>query len=126
QIRYQDVLRNFDANARHPEVAGPGHFSDPDYLGPELGMTKEEFRTQMSLWSVAAAPLVISSDPRTLSQESLDVLLDDDVHAIDQDRLGIQGTRVGTPGTTVAGAKPLADASVSVALLNRGDAPAEV
>ncbi|GGM17454.1 NPCBM/NEW2 domain-containing protein [Promicromonospora citrea] len=126
QIRYQDVLRNFDANARHPEVAGPGHFSDPDYLGPELGMTTEEFRTQMSLWSVAAAPLVISSDPRTLSQESLDVLLDDDVLAIDQDRLGIQGTRVGPAGTTEAWAKPLADGSVAVALLNRGDAPAEV
>jgi hypothetical protein len=53
-IRFPDVLRNFDANAAHPEVAGPGHWNDPDYLGPELGMTPEEFRTQMSLWSVAA------------------------------------------------------------------------
>lgn len=126
QIQFKDVLRNFDANARHPEVAGPGRFSDPDYLGPELGMTTEEFRTQMSLWTVAAAPLVISSDPRTLSQESLDILLDEDVLAIDQDRLGLQGTRVGAAGTTETWAKPLADGSVAVALLNRGDRPAEV
>jgi alpha-galactosidase len=114
QIQFKDVLRNFDANARHPEVAGPGHFSDPDYLGPELGMTTEEFRTQMSLWTVAAAPLIISSDPRTLSQESMDILLDEDVLAIDQDRLGVQGTRVGAAGTTETWAKPLADGSVAV------------
>jgi len=126
QIRFKDVLRNFDANARHPEVAGPGRFSDPDYLGPELGMTTEEFRTQMSLWTVAAAPLIISSDPRALSQESMDILLDEDVLAIDQDRLGIQGTRVGAAGTTETWAKPLADGGVAVALLNRGDRPAEV
>ncbi|MFD6446272.1 NPCBM/NEW2 domain-containing protein [Promicromonospora sp. NPDC060204] len=126
QIQFKDVLRNFDANARHPEVAGPGRFSDPDYLGPELGMTTEEFRTQMSLWTVAAAPLIISSDPRTLSQESMDILLDEDVLAIDQDRLGVQGTRVGAAGTTETWAKPLADGSVAVALLNRGDRPAEV
>ncbi|MFI9489740.1 NPCBM/NEW2 domain-containing protein [Promicromonospora sp. NPDC052451] len=126
QIQFKDVLRNFDANARHPEVAGPGHFSDPDYLGPELGMTTEEFRTQMSLWTVAAAPLVISSDPRTLSRESLDILLDDDVLAIDQDPLGVQGTRVGPAGTTETWAKPLTDGSVAVALLNRGDRAAEV
>jgi hypothetical protein len=76
-ITFKNVLRNYDANARHPEVAGPGHFNDPDYLGPELGMTDEEFRTQMTLWSVAAAPLVIGSDiessarpPSTLSPTS--------------------------------------------------------
>ncbi|WP_369374770.1 NPCBM/NEW2 domain-containing protein [Promicromonospora sp. Populi] len=126
QIQFKDVLRNFDANARHPESAGPGHFSDPDYLGPELGMSTEEFRTQMTLWTIAAAPLVIASDPRVLKQESLDILLDDDVLAIDQDRLGLQGTRIGAAGTTETWAKPLADGSVAVALLNRGDRPAEV
>lgn len=126
QIQFKDVLRNFDANARHPEVAGPGHFGDPDYLGPELGMSTEEFRTQMTLWTVAAAPLVIASDPRTLNQDSMDILLDNDVLAIDQDPLGLQGTRVGAAGTTETWAKPLADGSVAVALLNRGDRPAEV
>ncbi|WP_448006823.1 NPCBM/NEW2 domain-containing protein [Agromyces bauzanensis] len=125
-MKYRDVLRNFDANARHPEAAGPGHWNDPDYLGPELGMNDEEFRTQMSLWSIAAAPLVIASDPRTLSAASMATLLDPDVLAINQDVLGLQGTRVGEAGTTEAWAKPLADGSVAVALLNRGDAPAEV
>ncbi|WP_207207264.1 glycoside hydrolase family 27 protein [Xylanimonas protaetiae] len=125
-IKIKDAFRNFDANARHPEVAGPGHFSDPDYLGPGLGMTDEQFRTQMTLWAIAAAPLVIGSDPRTLSDEALAILTDDDVLAVDQDPLGVQGTRVGDAATTEAWAKPLADGSVAVALVNRGDSAAEV
>ncbi len=27
-MKYSDVLRNYDANARHPEAAGPGHWND--------------------------------------------------------------------------------------------------
>jgi alpha-galactosidase len=122
-IKFKDVLRNYDANARHPEVAGPGHFSDPDYLGPELGMTDEEFRTQMTLWAVAAAPLVIGSDVRKLSQTSVDILTDPDVLAIDQDPAGVQAVRVGPAGTTETWVKRLADGSRAVVLLNRGEVP---
>jgi len=120
-IKFKDVLRNYDANARHPEVAGPGHFNDPDYLGPELGMTDEEFRTQMTLWSVAAAPLVIGSDVRKLSQTSVDILTDPDVVGINQDAAGVQAVRVGPAGTTETWVKRLADGDRAVVLLNRGD-----
>lgn len=125
-IKYSDVLRNFDANARHPEAAGPGHWNDPDYLGPGLGMTDEEFRSQLALWSISAAPLVIGSDPRTLNAATLGALTNPDVLAIDQDALGKQAVRVGPAGTTETWAKPLANGSVAVALVNRGDTPAEV
>jgi len=120
-IKFPDVLRNYDANARHPEAAGPGHWNDPDYLGPELGMTTTEFRTQMTLWSVAAAPLIIASDVRTLKQDSIDILTDPDVLAINQDKAGVQARRVGPAGSAETWVKPLADGSKAVALLNRGD-----
>ena len=124
EIKYKDVLRNYDANARHPEAAGPGHFNDPDYLGPELGMSDVEFRAQMTLWSVAAAPLVIASDVRELSQTSIDILTDPEVLAINQDRAGVQAVRVGPAGTTETWVKRLADGDRAVMLLNRGDSPA--
>ncbi|MFD9005555.1 NPCBM/NEW2 domain-containing protein [Streptomyces sp. NPDC059582] len=124
EIKYKDVLRNYDANARHPEAAGPGHFNDPDYLGPELGMTDEEFRTQMTLWSVAAAPLMIGSDVRHLSKTSLGILQDRDVVAINQDSAGVQAVRVGAAGATETWVKRLADGERAVVLLNRGDSPA--
>ncbi|MFK3980050.1 NPCBM/NEW2 domain-containing protein [Micromonospora sp. NPDC050397] len=120
-IKFKDVLRNYDANARHPEAAGPGHFNDPDYLAPGLGMTDDEFRTQMTLWSVAAAPLVIGSDIRKLSQTSVDILSDPEVLAINQDRAGVQAVRVGPAGTTETWVKRLADGDRAVVLLNRGE-----
>lgn len=125
-IKYTDVLRNFDANARHPEVAGPGHWNDPDYLGPQLGMTDEEFRSQMALWSMSAAPLVVGSDPRTFNAATLAALTNPDLLAIDRDPLGKQAVRVGPAGTTETWTKPLADGSTAVALVNRGDASAEI
>ncbi|MFI6677801.1 NPCBM/NEW2 domain-containing protein [Kribbella sp. NPDC050470] len=120
-IKFKDVLRNYDANARHPEVVRPGAFSDPDYLGPELGMTDEEFRSQFTLWAVAAAPLVIGSDVRKLSATSIATLTDPDVIAINQDKAAVQAVRVGAAGTTETWVKRLADGSRAVVLLNRGD-----
>lgn len=120
-IKFKDVLRNYDANARHPEVVKPGAFSDPDYLAPELGMTDEEFRTQLTLWSVAAAPLVVGSDIRKLSATTIGMLTDPDVIAINQDKAAVQAVRVGAAGTTETWVKRLADGSRAVVLLNRGD-----
>ncbi len=85
-IKFKDVLRNYDANAKHPEVVKPGAFSDPDYLAPELGMSDDEFRTQLTLWAVAAAPLVVGSDIRKLSATTIGMLTDPDVVGINQDR----------------------------------------
>ncbi|MGK5740496.1 NPCBM/NEW2 domain-containing protein [Micromonospora sp. URMC 103] len=123
-IKFKDVLRNYDANARHPEVAGPGRYNDPDYLAPELGMSDEEFRTQMTLWAVAAAPLVIGSDVRKLSDTSVGILTDPDMLAINQDRAAVQAVRVGPAGTTETWVKRLADGDRAVVLLNRGETPA--
>ncbi|MFG1628453.1 NPCBM/NEW2 domain-containing protein [Kribbella sp. NPDC049227] len=120
-IKFKDVLRNYDANARHPEVVKPGAFSDPDYLAPELGMTDEEFRSQLTLWAVAAAPLVVGSDIRKLSATTISMLTDPDVLAINQDRAAVQAVRVGAAGTTETWVKRLADGSRAVVLLNRGD-----
>ncbi|SIR54176.1 NPCBM/NEW2 domain-containing protein [Micromonospora avicenniae] len=122
-IKFKDVLRNYDANARHPEAAGPGHFNDPDYLAPELGMSDEEFRTQVSLWSMAAAPLIVGSDIRKLSQTSVDILTDADALAINQDPAVVQAVRVGPAGTTETWVKRLANGDRAVLLLNRGETP---
>ncbi|MGJ6980152.1 NPCBM/NEW2 domain-containing protein [Aestuariimicrobium soli] len=126
QIKFSDVLRNFDANAAHPEAAGPGHWNDPDYLGPQLGMTDTEFRTQLSLWVMSAAPLVIASKVSTLSPASVAALTDPDLMAIQHDRLGRQATRVGAAGATETWVRPLADGSKAVLLLNRSSDTAEV
>ena len=121
-VQFSDVLRNLDADAAHPEAAGPGHWNDPDYLGPELGMTSAEAQAQFSMWSMVAAPLIIGSDLRTLSPSTLAMLTNQEVLAVDQDPLGAQSTAISTTGAQVW-VKPLANGDRAVALLNRGSTP---
>ena len=122
-IQWPDVLRNLDDDAAHPEAAGPGHWNDPDYLGPELGMTAAESQAQFTMWSMVAAPLMIGSDVRALSPATIAMLTNRDVLAVDQDRLGVQGTRISKQGNGDVWVKPLANGDRAVALLNRGSTP---
>jgi alpha-galactosidase len=122
-VTFQTVLRNLDADATHPEAAGPGHWNDPDYLGPDQGLTETQFDTQLSMWAMLAAPLMISDNLSSASAASLRALENKEVIAVDQDPAGIQGTLVSSSGEGQVWVKPLSDGSRAVALLNRGTEP---
>jgi alpha-galactosidase len=119
-IKFVNVLRNLGRDAAHPKQAGPGHWNDPDYLGPQLGMTAAEARAQLTMWSIVAAPLILGSDPRKLSPATIRMLENRQVIAIDQDRLGVQGTAIRREGSGQVWVKRLAGGDRAVALLNRG------
>jgi alpha-galactosidase len=109
------------------KYAGPGHWNDPDML--EIGnggMSETEYRTHMSLWSLLAAPLLAGNDLREVSPGILQILLNKEVIAVDQDKLGKQGVRVSKDGDLEVWARPLADGSHAVCMFNRGDATAKV
>jgi alpha-galactosidase len=119
-VTFATVLRNLDADAAHPEAAGPGHWNDPDYLGPDQGLTPAQFQTQFGMWAILAAPLMISADLTSLSPSSRATVSNREVIAVDQDPAGIQGTLVSSAGAAQVWVKPLRDGSRAVALLNRG------
>lgn len=119
-IEFKNVLRNLDRDAADPKAAGPGHWNDPDYLGPQLGMTRAEAQAQMTMWAIVAAPLILGSDPRKLSLASIGMLENSQVIAVDQDPLGVQGTAIRREGSGQVWVKPLAGGARAVALLNRG------
>jgi alpha-galactosidase len=87
------------------------------------GMTLNEYRTHMSLWSIAKAPLLIGCDVRSISKEALEILTNSEVIAINQDSLGIQGTkiRIDLDNRTEVWTGPLADGSKAVLVSNRDD-----
>jgi alpha-galactosidase len=125
-IQWVNVLRNLDHDASEPTAAGPGHWNDPDYLGPELGMTSSEAQAQLTMWAIVAAPLMLGSDPRALSDSTIAMLENRQVIAVDQDPLGIQGTVVQQHGEGQVWSKPLAGGEAAVALLNRGSVPLQI
>ncbi len=125
-VSLADVLRNMDADAAAPQAAGPGHWNDPDYLAPDQGMSAAQFRTQLSMWAMLAAPLMISDDLTRISSASLSAVQNGEVLAIDQDRGGIQGTLVSSSGSGQVWVKPLIDGSRAIALLNRGSSATRI
>jgi alpha-galactosidase len=126
KIVFAGVLRNLDEDAAHPEASGPGHWNDPDYLGPQLGMTSAEAQAQLTMWSIVAAPLIIGSDPRKLSTATITMLENRRVLAVDQDRLGVQGTEIAHAGAGQVWVKPLTGGRRAVALLNTGRRPIRI
>ena len=97
--------------------AGPGHWNDPDMLEVGNGkMNEEEYRTHMSLWCLLAAPLLAGNDLSKMTPETLAILTNPEVIAVDQDPLGIQGHRVAQEGQLEVWVKPLADGSKAVGL----------
>jgi alpha-galactosidase len=125
-VSFTGVLRNMDADAAAPQAAGPGHWNDPDYLAPDQGMSAAQFRTQLSMWAMLAAPLMISDDLRKISPASLAAVQNTEVTAIDQDPGGLQGTLLSSSGNGQVWAKPLIDGSRAVALLNRGSSATRI
>jgi len=110
------------AQAGLAKYAGPGHWNDPDML--EIGnggMNGDEYRTHMSLWAMLAAPLLAGNDLSKMIPETVAILENRDVIAIDQDPLGIQGDRLWAVGPLEIWSKPLSNGSKAVALFNRGE-----
>ena len=102
------------------KFAGPGHWNDPDMLEVgNGGMTTDEYRTHMTLWSILAAPLLAGNDLSKMTPETLAMLTNKDVIAIDQDALGKQGDRVWAEGFSEIWSKPLSGGAQAVAIFNR-------
>ena len=105
--------------------ARPRHWNDPDMLEVgNGGMTNDEYRTHMSLWSLLAAPLLAGNDLRTMSDETKSILMNREVIAIDQDPDAKLVKKISEQGSTLVVARPLKDNTVAVALFNRGEVAA--
>src|SRR5438034_7619572 len=97
--------------AGHEKFARPGNWNDPDMLvvglvgwGPKLHPTKltpDEQYTHISLWCLLSAPLLIGCDMERLDPFTLSLLTNDEVLAIDQDRLAKSATLVSEQGDKV-------------------------
>ncbi len=105
----------------------PGQFNDPDMLEVgNGGMTNDEYKLHMSLWSMLAAPLLAGNDLRTMTEETKAILMNTEVIAIDQDKAVKPPRKISEDGTSIVLARPLADGSMAVGLFNRGEAAAEI
>ena len=122
--RWSSVLDNYGYNNPIGRYSGPGNWNDPDFLiAGDSGLTADESRSQIALWAMMAAPMIMSSNVGQLSAASISALGNSDVIAVDQDSLGKQGTVAAQNGTTDVLYRPLANGDRAVAILNRSGSP---
>ncbi|MFD6080774.1 NPCBM/NEW2 domain-containing protein [Streptomyces hydrogenans] len=121
------VLTRLKKNLPLAPHAGPGRWNDPDALQVGgYGMTEVQYRSQFSLWSVMAAPLVIGSDLRKMDAVSAEILTNREVIAVDQDPAGRQGEVISSEAGRWVISKILADGSRAVALFNETNRPQHI
>jgi alpha-galactosidase len=114
------ILQILDKQKDLRQYAGPGHWNDPDMLEVGNGMSVSEDRAHFSLWCMLAAPLITGHDPRNMTKETLEILTNKEVIAVDQDSLGIQCFKMLDYGDLEIYAKPMSKGRLAICFLNRG------
>jgi alpha-galactosidase len=117
--RIYAILSQQDGLAKY---AGPGHWNDPDML--EVGNGKlslEENRSHFSMWAMLAAPLLAGNDLPNMTPEIKSILMNKDVIAVNQDKLGKQATRAYSDGEVEVWTRHLSGGALAVAVLAAGD-----
>jgi alpha-galactosidase len=118
---WQSIYSLMNEQAGLAKYAGPGHWNDPDMLEVGNGkLTLAENRTHFSMWAMLAAPLLAGNDLPHMTPEVRDILTNRDVIAIDQDRLGREGTRIYSEGEVDIWTRHLSGGAMAVAIVNAG------
>jgi hypothetical protein len=124
------VSRRFADLPQWTPFAGPGGWNDLDSLelgnGANDGLTPDQRRSAMTLWSIGCAPMLLGSDLTHLDPADLTMMTNDEVIAVNQ--AGVPGSLVvGTPtGSQQVWSAKEANGSYAVALFNLGTTTAKV
>ncbi|MFA6592740.1 MAG: glycoside hydrolase family 27 protein [Bacteroidales bacterium] len=108
----QDTLRKY---------AGPGHWNDPDMLEVGNGMSVNEDRAHFTMWCMLAAPLILGNDLTSITKETLAIITNKDMIAVDQDSLGVQGLKLKAENGVEYWFKPLKNGDWAFVILNRNE-----
>jgi len=92
QHTWVTIKANFFNNLKDKDAAAPGGWNDPDMLMVGVdrdnhryiyeNLTIEEEQSHFALWAISKAPLIIGADLRTITKESMEILLNKDLISI--------------------------------------------
>ena len=111
----------------HEPYVKPGCWNDPDmmtigFMGYQwTDLDDDEQYTEVSLWSILAAPLILGNDLTKIDTFTHNLLCNDEVIEVNQDPLGRMANCIATRGETKIYAKEMSDGSMVVGFFNLGD-----
>ena len=125
------VREIMESQAKSSPFAGPGHWNDPDMLVVgEVGwggalhpsrLSPDEQYSHLSFWSLMAAPLLLGNEMTHLDAFTKNLLVNDEVIAIDQDPLGHAANKAWSADGWEIWVRDLADGRHAVGVFNFGE-----
>ena len=118
------VLEQLDNIKTLAKYTAPGHVNDLDMMQVGNGMTYEEDKSHFSMWCMMSTPLMLGMDLNSISDETLSIISNAELIALNQDPACIQATVAKTYGDVEAWTKDLGSANSgkkAIALLNRSN-----
>ncbi|GAA0951243.1 CBM35 domain-containing protein [Nonomuraea longicatena] len=116
------VSGRFNSAASWQQYAAPGGWNDLDSLqignGDQMGINADQRRSHLTLWAMAASPLLLGSDLTALTATDLAMLTNDRLIAVNQD--GVAAQRIISSGVNQVWRKRQAGGDHIVALFNTG------
>ena len=120
------VMQILDKQEGLRKYAGPDHWNDPDMMEVGNGLTSNENRAHFSMWCMLAAPLIAGNDLTKMDEDVRNILINKDVIAVDQDKLGIQGFKYSSKENVEIWFKPLDNNEWAMCILNRNEVEKEI
>lgn len=121
---FHSVKGLINKNLYLAQYVSPGHYNDMDMLEIDRGLTLDQERTHFGMWCIMSSPLMIGCNMKTIRDESLEIIKNEELIALNQDVLGMQARVVEYSGKGIVLAKPLQDKRGgirAVALYNPSD-----
>ncbi|WP_320167876.1 glycoside hydrolase family 27 protein [Mangrovibacterium marinum] len=127
--RFESILAIIDLNADLWKHVSYGHYNDMDMLQVGRGMSYEEDKAHFSMWCLMNSPLLLGNDLTSMSQETVELVTNDELIAINQSPFVYQARRLVDYGEQEVWGRPLVSnisGQVAVALLNRSTEKADI
>jgi len=104
------------------KFAGPGHWNDPDMLEVGNGKMKfNEYVAHFSFWCLLAAPLMAGNDLKAMDEETKLILTNKYAIQVNQDKLGIQGSKIFDESDFEVWSKKLSNNETAIIFFNRNE-----
>lgn len=122
--KFSSILKIIDSNAALHRFASPGHYNDMDMLQVGRGMSYEEDKAHFSMWCMMNSPLLAGNDLRNMTKQTVEILTNKELLAINQDINFVQARRLLKEGNVEVWVKRLGKNGKqrAIAILNRGEA----
>jgi len=119
---FSSILKIIDLNVDLHQYSSAGHYNDMDMLQVGRGMSYDEDKTHLSMWCMLNSPLLAGNDLRNMSEQTIAILTNKEIIALNQDEGFKQAKRIIKDKDVEVWVKPLGKngKSKAVAIINRG------